>query len=152
MTPKKIWVLVANGHTGRVYESAKRNEGLKEALPYELHIPNPPTAMKHDDERPGRVHESANVSRHAIEPRSDAEKLSKAEFARHVASLLAEEARKGSYDELIVVAAPEFLGDLRDELSDEVRRKISGEVDKDLTHMPAKELRDRVSADLDLLL
>ena len=82
MVPKKIWVLVANGHTGRIYESAKRNEGLTEALPYELHMPNPPTDKTRSDERLGRVQESASVQRHAIEPRSDAEKLAKAEFAR----------------------------------------------------------------------
>ena len=152
MTPKKIWVLVANGHTGRIYESAKRNEGLKEALPFELHMPNPPTGKKGGDERPGRVHESASVQRHAIEPRSDTEKLAKAEFAGHIAELLSEAAAKGSYDELVVVAAPEILGDLRDALSEEVRKKIAGEIDKDLTRMQPKELRQRVSDELNLIL
>ncbi|MAB15057.1 MAG: Host attachment protein [Parvibaculum sp.] len=152
MAPKKIWILVANGHSGKTYESAKRNEGLREALPYELHMPNPPSGKKGNDDRPGRVHESADVSRHAMEPHSDPEKLAKESFARHVATLLGEEAQKGKFDELVVVASPEFLGDLRDELHGEIRKKIVGEVDKDLTHMKPKELRERVSAELDLLL
>lgn len=152
MTPKKIWVLVANGHSGKIFESAKRNEGLKEALPYDLHMPNPPTGKKHGDERPGRVHESVGEQRHAMEPRSDMEKLAKENFARYVATVLGEEAQKDKFDELVVVASPEFLGDLRDEMHGELRKKVVGEIDKDLTHMKAKELRERISSELDLIL
>jgi len=47
----------------------------------------------------------------------------------------------GAFERLAVVAAPAFLGHLRDSMSDALRTKVVLELDKDYTALPADELR-----------
>jgi protein required for attachment to host cells len=55
-------------------------------------------------------------------------------FARRVAGRLAEALRQKRYDTLRIVAAPRFLGLLRQELDAGVRAVVVEEIDKDLVH------------------
>lgn len=63
-----------------------------------------------------------------------------AELARHL-----EEARaEGRYDELVLVAAPAFLGVLRDQLSGVARSALVGEIGKDLVGARREILQEEV--------
>lgn len=48
--------------------------------------------------------------------------------------------RPGRFSELVLVAAPPVLGEMRKELHKEVSDRIIGEVDKDLTNHPVHEI------------
>jgi len=67
-----------------------------------------------------------------------------------LADALADGSREKAYDQLILVAAPSALGDLRAALSPEVRAKVVAEVPKDLTKTPdaavAEHLKDVLAA------
>jgi protein required for attachment to host cells len=45
---------------------------------------------------------------------------------------------------LVLVAPPKALGRLRVELSKSVRARVSAELAKDLTHLPAQELQEHL--------
>ncbi len=96
-------------------------------------------------DRPGRAFDSRGGGRHAMEPPTDPHRKVKADFARDIAEVLEHELSRHNYDELVLVAAPQTLGDLRSLLPDTVRRKVVAEVDKDLTHVPDHELGERLA-------
>ncbi|WP_422650899.1 Protein required for attachment to host cells [Cupriavidus sp. H18C1] len=67
-------------------------------------------------------------------------------FARRVAEHLADALQKQRYDELRIAAAPRFLGLLRKHLPAQVANVVTEEVDKDLVHLPERELTERLFA------
>ncbi|MEW6445201.1 MAG: host attachment protein [Pseudomonadota bacterium] len=76
-----------------------------------------------------------------------AEKISPKEeeairFAKEVADLLKHEA--GAYERLHVIAPPHFLGLLRADMDASVRAKVAGELDKEMTHFPADQIREHL--------
>lgn len=65
-------------------------------------------------------------------------------FARRVAAELAAAARDRRYDELTLIAAPRFLGLLRQALDANVRALVVAELDKDVIHESDAEVAARV--------
>ena len=66
-------------------------------------------------------------------------------FARRVAQHLATALQQKRYDTLRIIAAPRFLGLLRQELADAVRAVVTDEVSKDLIHASDDEIAQRLS-------
>lgn len=54
-------------------------------------------------------------------------------FAAGVAALLNAQAQSGDFDDLLVIAAPKTLGELRKHWSKALQAKLTGEIAKDLT-------------------
>ncbi len=75
-----------------------------------------------------------------MQPPTDPLEIAKRNFARHLAKLLEDGLKQAAYERLILVAPPRVLGDLRAALSDGVRAKLTGELNKDLTHATVQEL------------
>lgn len=65
-------------------------------------------------------------------------------FARRVAGLLLERHRQRRFDMLEIVAAPRFLGILRQRMAAEIAKTVTRELDKDLTALGAAELTQRL--------
>lgn len=66
------------------------------------------------------------------------------QFARRVADHLAQALRVSRYSELHVVAAPRFLGRLRQAMSAQVAACVVQTQDKDLIHLNPRELTERL--------
>ena len=101
---------------------------------------NPPTREQAANRR-GRMDHgpSSKGHRSAVED-TDWHELEKDRFAHELADLLYKRAHKGDFDDLIIVADPSTLGELRDKLHVEVTDKLRGEVDKDYTNHPLDEV------------
>jgi protein required for attachment to host cells len=142
MKPIRTYILVADGARAHLLLSEGRGKPLTEVpgsdVRQELKPDNELSA-----ERPGRVHESANVSRHAIE-RDDLHRREKERFAQSLADGLDKRLANREYDRLVIAAAPETLGIIRAALSDKVRAVILAEVSKDLTKIPNTQLRSHL--------
>ena len=67
-------------------------------------------------------------------------------FARRVAQHLGDAWRQKRFDELRIVAAPRFLGQLRKELDAHVSAVVSGELNKDLIHEGNSDITRRLFA------
>lgn len=136
---KIIWIMVANGSVGKIF----KNNGSKlhiiqifEASSQEAHLHDRDIRI----DRPGRVFESANSARHALEPKMDLHRQEKVIFAQHIASFLNKGTNTKKFDELILIASPEFLGDMRLALNKRAHELIRKEINKDLTHLKEKEI------------
>lgn len=139
MKPIRTWIVVADGGRARFLVNEGPGRGLHEALPETPVASLPPTRDLGTD-RPGRVFESADGSRHAMEPRVDWHRFEKRRFARSVARIIDRNAGEGSFDRLVLVAPPKTLGDLRAVLGQASREAVHGEVAKDLTKVPVHDL------------
>lgn len=140
---KVTWVLVADGARARILTCTARTGPFVPALDHEFIGSNIPS-REIDADRPGRSFDSAGEGRHAMEPPTDPKRKRKADFARELATLLDGEAKRGAFDQLVVVAPPQALGDLRAEFSDAVRGRIIEEMNKDLVEASVEELTARL--------
>ncbi|HWW49604.1 MAG TPA: host attachment protein [Xanthobacteraceae bacterium] len=109
---------------------------------------NPPSRERGPD-RPGREKMSADESiRSSMEP-TDWHELAKHEFALRVAHALDRLVRERQVKDLIVIAPPRTLADLRRTLSDDIKSRIRAEIEKDLTKMPIWEIEEHLRAESD---
>ena len=91
-------------------------------------------------ERPGGVRERATSAHHAVQPRQDLHQADKQSFVHEATALLNEASQRHEFDGLVLVAPAHALGDLRRALDAATQRKITDELQKDLTNVPNGDL------------
>jgi protein required for attachment to host cells len=91
-------------------------------------------------DHPGASLHSLSTAHHALAPRHDAHILAKEKFAHAIARQLNEAAAGGAFDELVLVAPPHILSDVRDALDTATHARIIGTLPKDLVKTPDHEL------------
>lgn len=133
------WVVVADGARARLFVNHGPGKGLNALPNADFSGPNIP-ARDIGADRPGRTFDRSGDGRHAKEPRSDPQRVEKRDFLHFIAQHLRDAHNRQEYDRLVLVAPPQALGDLRACLDNGVRTKISGELNKDLTHLKDHEL------------
>jgi len=75
----------------------------------------------------------------SVEP-TDFHQIEEDRFAADAAAMLKKRALANDYETLIVVAPPRTLGELRKHYHKEVSNRLAGELDKDLTGHPIKDI------------
>jgi len=98
---------------------------------------NPATAKQGSD-KPGRAFGSGPAR--SVMEQTDFHQIAEDRFAGQIAEWLGQLARAGDYDELVVVAPPRCLAELRDQFEPSVTRRIVAQLDKDLTNHPVDEV------------
>ncbi|GLQ37636.1 hypothetical protein GCM10007908_12560 [Rhizobium albus] len=93
---------------------------------------NPPTREQGTD-RPGRLHDAGGPHRSGVET-TDWQQLGKERFAKEIAERLYKCAHANRFKELVIVAPPKVLGEMRDALHQEVLDRVVSEVPKTLTN------------------
>ncbi len=137
------WYVVADGARARIVA----RDGDKIVAPMgEQFIGANLKSREINSDRPGRTKDRVGTGHHAMDPPTDPHRKLKADFARDLAAILEHELALHHYDELMLVAVPQTLGDLRSALSETVRKKVVAEVNKDLTQVPDHELGARLAA------
>ena len=76
----------------------------------------------------------------AVEPRRDLHEAAKEDFIRTVADTLAGDLKDGKFDELVLVAPPGVIAELKGSLSKPTAKIVVKELHKDLTKVPDHEL------------
>ena len=66
-------------------------------------------------------------------------------FAAKTAAMLNKRAQAGGFEQLIVVAPPKTLGELRKHYGKELSAKLTGELAKDLTGRPVKDIEEALA-------
>lgn len=89
----------------------------------------------------GRASTPQGVRGTSVEP-TDFHQIEEDRFAADAADLLKRRALSNDYDSLIVVAPPKTLGELRKNYHVEVKRRLKGEIDKDLTGHPIADIEN----------
>lgn len=138
--PAGAWVLIADGKKALFL----RNDG-DDDYP-NLHVikkttqTNPP-AHEQGTGAPGRMSNGMGP-KSAVED-TDWHQLAKDRFAADTAQLLHEQS--GRFEQLILVAPPHILGELRKDLQTDVSTKVIGELRKDFTHHPIDQIEQHIA-------
>lgn len=134
---KQCFVIADGGHARFVTPASDNALHTREAIESAtLH------KQSHDlgSDQPGRSFESASATRHAIEPRNDPHEMEKKKFARLVADKLCADSAADEFNELVLVAPPHVLSDIKAGLDGTAQAKLIGTLAKDLVHVPDHEL------------
>ena len=134
------WILVADGAQARLYANDGPGHGIHPATEWDFALDLPSKVGDIVSDREGRVVSSGGSGHHALNPRIDPRRHLEAEFLKSVATFLEEGALAKSYDRLVLVAAPRALGDLRAMLAPHAAGLVTRELDKDLVHLPQRDL------------
>jgi len=136
--PEGAWVVVCDGRKALILENVGDADYPDLRIRDVDKTDDAPTAALGSD-RPGRVHQSANSRRSAMEETDLHEQAEDAFLADLVHRLDAALLSKVVKD-LVIVAPPRALGALRKVYSNHIRSALVAEIDKDLTTMPADQI------------
>ncbi|HHH13095.1 MAG TPA: host attachment protein [Thiolapillus brandeum] len=137
------WVLAADSSRAKILRADNRVGPL---VPIE-ELEHPESRMKDTElysDEPGRTFDSGGKGRHVMENEVDAKKEESIRFARALCDKLRQAATEKSFDKLYILAAPAFLGELRECLDDNVKSLVAGEVPKDVVKQTPEEIRDKL--------
>lgn len=115
------------------------------------HMDAPRPDPNDEPEHPGKRYDGGS-SAAGFHPRSamettDVEKLRAKEFAEAIAESLTSRQRGDGFKHLIIAAPPEFLGLLRDEISDGLADLVMAEIPKRLTGSPVEKIATSLIAE-----
>lgn len=140
---KRVWVVVASSTVARLF-AAEAAAGPLEELEEMVH----PEGRLHEQQLvsdlPGRTFDSTGAGRHAKEAGVAPKEQEAVKFAIQVAERLEAGRTEGRFDALVIVAAPHFLGQLRGRLSPPTRDRVILELDQNLVHLGAREIREHL--------
>lgn len=141
MRKRKTWFIIADGGRARFIE--RDEQGAYRTISSFVSTELKASSRDLATERPGRVHESATTARHATEPKTDPKEAAKEDFVRYVADQVQSE--QENFDDLVLVAPPRVLGQLREMLAKSVADAVTWDLAKDLTKVPDHELSEHLS-------
>jgi protein required for attachment to host cells len=144
MKGPETWVLVADASRARLLR-ADRAARCVHLIREEEHAASRAKAGELMADRQGRSLDSSHTgSRHAMEPDTAPKRVEKRRFAALLMDELDAAAASGGFDELVLVAEPRMLGELRKVLSDRVAARVGREVAKDLAGLEGPLLEKRL--------
>lgn len=133
------WVLVGDGRRALFFS----NHGDAEILDLrviETRIDDNPATRAQGSDAPGRSYASAGAHARSAVENVDWHELEEERFARAMAERINSAAESGEMKEIVIVAPPKTLGEIRKDLTPKAHSKVAGELDKDLTKHPLAEI------------
>lgn len=149
LNKKTTWIIVADESAATVYAREARHSPLSELF----RLANETGRMKSGDlisDRGGRSFDSHGQGRHTMaKEQSGPKKRASQAFAKDIAGRVSSAVREGKCEAIAVIAAPRFLGVLRDALEKAGNVKPAVTIDKEMVGRDAadiEKLLDDVSA------
>lgn len=137
---KLTWILVASNNHARLFTADTPSSALTEKEDF-THAESRFHDRDLTTDLPGRIKGESGMGVHAFEQPTDPKKHEEQVFAHEVANYLDKGLRDGKFEQLLLVAEPSFLGLLREELSDAVKKTVCFELDKNIVKASAAEIR-----------
>jgi protein required for attachment to host cells len=141
----KKWIVVAEQSRARLFLMESPTAALKE-----LRVLTHPEgrAAPHDlqTDRDAQVVRGRHRESHAIEAHVDPKRQEAMAFAREIVAVLETGRLEAAYEALILVAAPEYLGILRENLSEPLKKLVSNSLAKNLVRHSEADIREHVLA------
>ena len=137
---KLTWLVVADNSKARIF-SVDSRMGPIEEIESIMHT----EARLHEQEMtsdlPGRSNGQGGAGGHAYQDEVSPKEQENINFARKIANELDAARKNNKFKQFILVAAPGFLGNLRNQLNTQTQKLACFELAKNLSHLTAKEIR-----------
>jgi protein required for attachment to host cells len=131
------WVVVAESSRARLFRRAGR---VLEELEDFAHPQGRARNRDIDADKGGRSFDSTGRGRHAMERHRDAHRTEVAVFARQIAARLEAGRTANEFERLVLIAPPQFLGELRAALDPDTAALVSHSIDKNLVHATPEDI------------
>lgn len=128
------WVLIGDGRRALFFVN-HGDATLPDLRVLETRIDENPPTREQGSDRPGRAFSGKGGIRSAVED-ADWHEIEETRFARAMADRINAAAESGDFSEIVIVAPPRTLGEIRKDLSKKAQEKVIGELHKDLTRHP----------------
>lgn len=139
----KTWIVAAESSRARIFVAENRVGSMSEVEDF-IHSESRAKDQELASDKAGRGFDGTAEGRHAMEKAFDAKHHEAVVFARQIAERIESARTRGEFAQLVLVAAPEFLGILRQQLSAQAHRLVSKTVDKNLILRSESEIREYV--------
>lgn len=139
----KTWVVAAESSRARIFAADSRVAPMNEVEDF-VHSEGRVKEQDLVSDKSGRGFDGMIEGRHGMEKSFDARHQEAIVFARRIADRIEAARTRGEFSQLVLLAAPEFLGILRQQLSSQASRMVSKTVDKNLVLRQESEIRDYV--------
>ena len=140
----KPMIVVADSSRARIFTVDSKHSPLNEIET----IAHPEGRLQDQDlvsDMPGKESGKGGGGDHAFQERTDPKKQEMIVFAKRIADYLDDARKANKLNKLLIVAAPAFLGELRNHLSVKTSERIVYELDKNLAHHDEKDIRKHLS-------
>jgi protein required for attachment to host cells len=142
--PETTWVLVADAGRARLFEHHRSQSSWELIFEDDRPELRDRESMR-DSDRPGRSFESSSPTRHAMQPQTTPSQRAREHFARELVERLQSGVNQQRFSQLLLVAPPAMLGELRSLLDEGLRERVIAELDKDLTKISSHDLPEHLS-------
>ena len=140
---KLTWLVVADNSKARIFTIDSRKGPIEEIESIEHS-----EARLHErdmtSDLPGRSNGKGGGGGHAYQDEVSPKEQENINFARDLANELEAARNNNKFKQIILVASPGFLGNLRKQLSTGVQKLVSFELAKNLSQLNAKEIREHL--------
>jgi protein required for attachment to host cells len=140
----KKWIVVADSSRARVFEVANREKHLREIED----MVNPDGRANNrelESDAAGRYYgRGERMQGHSAGTTINAVEHEVEWFAKRVSEYLDKARTENRYDALCVVAAPKFLGLLRENFTKETRNKVTEELSKDISRLAGRDIENYI--------
>lgn len=141
-TPKILYVIADGGRARFVVRDAEGR--FRTASSFESAALHKQSRDMTSD-RPGRVFESADSTRHAVEPRQNPHEAEKMSFVDMVVDEIGREHAADAFDQFVLVAPSKVVGEFRRVVPPALASVLKCTLQKDLTNTPDHDLSAHLS-------
>ena len=142
--PHNSFVVVADGEKMLFFRNEGDGDYPQLVVERNREQQNPQDSDQKTDSA-GRSHAGAGPGGNSY-GETDFHQLEKERFAHETADMLKRWALRNDFEQLVVVAPPKTLGELRKHYHKEVEKRLVGEIPKDLTNMPVPDIEKALLA------
>lgn len=137
------WLVVADNSAARIFTMKTRSSPIDEIATI-VHTEARLHEQNMTSDLPGKGGGKAGTSQHAYQSEVSPKDQENLNFAKQVANELDEARKENKCTQFALVASPGFLGNLRNQLTPQTKKLVCYELDKNLAHLKAKELREHL--------
>jgi len=134
------WLIVADNSRARFFSMETRTGPIVETKSI-VHTEARLKEQSMTSDAQGRGSAKGGEGIHAYQDKVSPKEQENINFARELSHELDKARKENKFKQFVLVAAPEFLGNLRDKMNKETKKLISFELAKNLSHLEAADIR-----------
>ncbi|MDD5319844.1 MAG: host attachment protein [Methylococcales bacterium] len=136
---KSTYILVADSSRARIFTAETPTSPLEE-IEALAHTEGRLHDREMTSDLPGKMKGEGHIG-HAFEQATDPKKHEAENFAHRIGHYLEEAHNEKKFEQLLIIAEPSFLGLLRIQLPEQIKKLVCFELDKNITTHSADDIR-----------
>lgn len=137
------WLVVAESSRARIFSLENTKGPMDEILTLD-NLESRAHEQELTSDLPGRTFDSGGQGRHAMGKSVEPKQHETIGFAKRIAEHLDNHRKSGDFQQIIIFAAPAFLGLLRENMNEQTNKLVVHEHNKNLVQLPVDKIREHL--------